>query len=157
VMVTVALGVVVVLAGRWEASTQSHALGKRWIALAAAAGCLAITPGTYGYFAHAPRPPVAPPPPQEPSQRNEAPLPEPRQEATTVAAGGRLYIIGGVYKESTSSNTTFVFDGTWHVGPPLPTGVDHASGAAVDSTVFVAGGFVNLDKATSRVFRLDRD
>lgn len=71
--------------------------------------------------------------------------------------GRRLYIIGSVYQGSASSNKTFVFDGSWHVGPDLPIGIDHASSATLGSTVFVAGGFVNLDKASARAFRLDGD
>lgn len=156
--VAVVLGVAVLLAGQPAPSDQSRALGGRSIALPVIAGLLAITPGTYAYLAHGPTPPVAPEPSQEPSQRNEASLPEPRQEATAVADGRRLYIIGGVFQPgSPSSNKTFVFDGNWHVGADLPIGIDHASSAALGSTVFVAGGFVNLDKASARAFRLDGD
>lgn len=151
--VAVALVATVVLAGQPAGWALSGGHGGRSIALAAMAGCLAITPGTYAYFAHVPPPPVRP----EPSQRHEARLPEPRQEATAVADGRRLYIIGGVYQGSTSSNKTFVFDASWHLGPDLPIGIDHASSAAVGSTVFVAGGFINLANASGRAFQLDGD
>jgi hypothetical protein len=153
-IVAVSLGATVVLAGPSARPTESRTLGRRSIALGVIAGCLAITPGTYAYIAHAPPAPVR----LEPSQRNEAPLPERLQEATAVAAGRKLYIIGGVYESGPpSSNKTFVFDGSWHAGPGLPIGLDHASSAAVGSTVFVAGGFIDLGNATARAFRLDGD
>jgi hypothetical protein len=105
----------------------------------------------------------SPPPSQSPEapQRIESALPQSRQEAAAVAASGRLYLVGGVDKNAAGATiyekSTFVHDGTWHAGPDLPIEINHASGATVGSTPYIAGGFPELvsGPASARVFRLD--
>ena len=76
------------------------------------------------------------------SQREEAPLPEPRQEAATAVARGALWVLGGFDPNRRSSDSVFALGaGTWLQGPRLAQRVDHASAADLDGTLYYSGGF----------------
>ena len=93
----------------------------------------------------------------QPFQRREASLPAPVEETAAAAAGGRLYVMGGLNAAGQSLNTVYVFDGVrWAAGPTLPLPLDHASAAALDDRVYIAGGHSN-GSDSARLFRLDGD
>jgi kelch-like protein 24/35 len=76
------------------------------------------------------------------------------EEAAAAAAGGKLYVIGGL-DASGSLRSVWVFDGVaWSAGPRLPLGLDHTSAATLDDHVYVAGGH-SFGRDSARLFRLD--
>jgi hypothetical protein len=88
------------------------------------------------------------------SQRQEAPLPEAREEAATTTLDHDLYVLGGFDPAGNDTNTVFISDGqSWRRGPPLPLAVDHPAAAVVSRRVVVAGGF-HGGSASAQVFVL---
>ena len=83
------------------------------------------------------------------------PMPEARLEGVVVAAGGRLWYLGGItgtFGDQTSaraSDRVDVFDpatGNWSAGPPLPDGAarHHLAVAAIGAQIWVLGGFTGI-------------
>jgi peroxiredoxin len=90
-------------------------------------------------------------------QRDEPPLPQPREEGAAAAAGGKLYVMAGFDAAGKDTASVFVFDGHgWQAGPNLPVALDHPSAAAIGGEVFVAGGFSN-GPAVAGAYRLSGD
>jgi hypothetical protein len=87
------------------------------------------------------------------TQRDEPPLPDPRQETAAAGDAQNLWVIGGYDRSSRSSPDVLRFDGSWHREAPLPVSVDHPSAATLDGAVYVAGGFSG-GPASARTFRL---
>lgn len=85
----------------------------------------------------------------------ETSLPAALEESGAAAAGGKLYVIGGLDAAGNSLRTVWVFDGSgWSAGPPLPLGLDHTSAATLGDHVYVAGGH-SFGRDSARLFRLD--
>jgi len=99
----------------------------------------------------APKPaanPTAAPGPLE--QRDEPPLPQPREEGAAAVADGKLYVIAGFDAPGRDTAGVFVYDGRgWQAGPALPTALDHPSAASIGSDVYLAGGFAGGPAVTS--------
>jgi N-acetylneuraminic acid mutarotase len=76
--------------------------------------------------------------------RTLAPLPEGRAAGGLVAAGGRLYLVGGVAPGGLAADT-LVYDPAadrWSSAPGLPRRREHLGAAATDGRVYVVGGRV---------------
>lgn len=76
------------------------------------------------------------------TQREEPPVPEPRQETAAAVLNGTIYVIGGYDPAANDTSTVFTYHGPdWNTGPPLPAALDHPAAAVVGSFLYVAGGF----------------
>jgi hypothetical protein len=88
-------------------------------------------------------------------QREEKPLPEPRQEV--ASAGGDelgLWVVGGFDRGGRSTPTVYRYrDGAWSKQADLPLGLNHPAAAVLDESVYVAGGDTG-EQASGRVFTL---
>ena len=90
----------------------------------------------------------------EAAQREEAPLPAPRQETAAAVLDGKLYVIAGFDSEGKGTSTTFVTDGKgWQSGPSLPAVLDHPSAASIGRRLYLAGGYSN-GAASEKVYVL---
>lgn len=77
-----------------------------------------------------------------------AEVPAPRTEAQAVAAGGRVYVLGGLFPApggvgALVTGRVDVFDpetGEWSAGPTLPVPLHHTAPVAVGDRIVVAGG-----------------
>lgn len=88
------------------------------------------------------------------SQRQEAPLPEAREEAAAATLDHDLYVLGGFDPSGNDTSTVFISDGkSWRRGPSLPIAVDHPAAAVVSRRLVVAGGF-HGGSASAQVFVL---
>jgi N-acetylneuraminic acid mutarotase len=77
------------------------------------------------------------------------------EETAAAAAGGRLYVMGGLTAAGASLSAVYVFDGSHRSsGPRLPLALDHPSAATPDDHVYIAGGHSN-EADSARLFRLD--
>jgi hypothetical protein len=77
-------------------------------------------------------------------QRDEPPLPEPREEGAAAVADGRLYAMSGFDKDGKDTSSVFVFDGrAWQAGPAAPAALNHPSAASLGSDIYLAGGTGN--------------
>ncbi len=66
----------------------------------------------------------------------------PTQETATVAAGGKVYVLGGFNGTLGVIPAVQVYDTatcTWSMGPDLPRAVHHANAAVVNGTIYVLG------------------
>ena len=71
-------------------------------------------------------------------------MPEPRQEASAVALGNMIYVIGGYGQDQPPSTVVQVYDPAgkqWKQAAPMPEGFHHLGVAALDGKIYVAGGF----------------
>jgi N-acetylneuraminic acid mutarotase len=82
-----------------------------------------------------------------------APLPGgPRQECGTAAAGGKVYVIGGLLNDGTPTDRVEIYDpalDAWTDGPALPQPLHHPNVTAIGDRVLLVGamgdGFVAGD------------
>lgn len=86
-------------------------------------------------------------------QREEKPLPEPREETAAATLNGKLFVLGGFDANGHDTDTVFVYENGWSYGPHLPMRLDHAAAAGTPSGLYVAGGFSG-GRARSEVYRL---
>ncbi len=89
-------------------------------------------------------------------QRQEPPLPQPREELAAAALDGTLFVIAGFDATGRDTNTVFIYNGSWSIGPPLPEALDHPAAAVVLGQLYVAGGF-SAGRARATVYRLVQD
>ena len=71
-------------------------------------------------------------------------MPEPRQEASPVALGNMIYLIGGYGADGIASTVVQVYevDGKkWRQAAPMAEGLHHIGVAALDGKIYVVGGF----------------
>src|SRR5207244_10321039 len=71
-------------------------------------------------------------------------LHEPWQEASAVAVGNMIYVIGGYGAEGVPSMVVHVYETDakkWKQVAPIPDGLHHIGVAAVDRKIYVVGGF----------------
>lgn len=69
------------------------------------------------------------------------------QETAVVAAGGKLYVLGGFDAASAVVDAVQIFDPatcTWAMGPALPRAIHHANAAVVDGTIYVVGAMETI-------------
>ncbi len=81
------------------------------------------------------------------SWRYAAPLPEPRHHINAAAAGGKLYVLGGLLGHSFSAEgSSWVYDpvaDTWSGVEPMPKGSERGGGltVAIGNKIYVVGGY----------------
>lgn len=71
----------------------------------------------------------------------------PTQETAVVAAGGKVYVLGGFHPDHGVVDAVQIFDPaacTWSMGPALPKPVHHANAAVVDGVIYVVGAMQAL-------------
>jgi N-acetylneuraminic acid mutarotase len=76
--------------------------------------------------------------------KKAAPFPEPDEELYGVAAGGKLYVIGG-WGEGKARGANYEYDPStdkWTKKRPMPRPAHHAALAAANGKIYVSGGFV---------------
>jgi len=80
--------------------------------------------------------------------KNAAPMPEPRNQFSTVVFEGKIYLIGGQFHHDSmqlDQPRVDIYDpktDAWRIGPPLPKGHSHAEGGTFVSggRIFMVGG-----------------
>lgn len=78
-----------------------------------------------------------------------APFPEPDEELYGVAAGGKLYVIGG-WGEGKARGANYEYDPAtdkWTKKKSMPRPAHHAALASYNGKIYVCGGFVPPEKA----------
>jgi len=87
-----------------------------------------------------------------------APLQTARQEVAVAAAGGRVYVFGGISGEEVLDSVEEYDPGAnrWRFVAPLPEPLHHAAAATVGDSIYVIGGYRTLGfDPTERVYRYD--
>jgi N-acetylneuraminic acid mutarotase len=88
-----------------------------------------------------------------------APLPVPRQETAVAELNGRVYVIGGMLTDGTTTDTVEAYDPAtdrWSAVAPLPAPRHHTNVAAVGGKLYVMGGLVGFQFApVDTVFEYD--
>ncbi len=92
--------------------------------------------------------------------RSFASMPMPRQETAVVAAGGRLFVLGG-FVGAQVVDLVEVYDpgaDTWSTGTPLPVPMHHINAAAMGEQIYVTGFLQTLQfTPDGRTFVFDLD
>lgn len=87
-----------------------------------------------------------------------ASLPAAQQESSVVAAGGKVWVIGGFSASAQVVTTVLVYDPSsdrWQPGPSLPEALHHTNAAVVGDVIYIAGALRGTDfTATGVVYRL---
>jgi N-acetylneuraminic acid mutarotase len=87
-----------------------------------------------------------------------APVITPRQEVAVAAAGGKLYLIGGI-AATTILSSVEEFDpmsGRWRLVAPLPEALHHTAAATIGDSIYVTGGYRTFFfDPTNRAYRYD--
>lgn len=98
-------------------------------------------------------------------QRQQLPLPQPREELAAAELDGTMFFVAGFDAAGRDTNTVFTYkhaalstpgaaiNGSWSVGPPLPEALDHPAAAVLLGQLYVAGGF-SVGRARATVYRL---
>ena len=87
-----------------------------------------------------------------------APVITPRQEVAVTAAGGKLYLIGGLQGNVTLSSVEEYDPKTnrWRIVAPMPQGAHHAAAVTLGNHIYVIGGYrPPAFTPVSSVFRYD--
>lgn len=95
-----------------------------------------------------------------PAEHRIAPCaPEAREGGVLVAAGGKLYFIGGATADGKLSRHVDIYDpatNAWSAGPDMPTPVYRAQAAEINGSIYVAGGRRSMNgSATTHLQILD--
>jgi N-acetylneuraminic acid mutarotase len=70
------------------------------------------------------------------------PLPEARTEVFAIAAGGKIYVLGGIPSTGGGSSHVDIWDGSaWSAGPALPFEGHHLAVAVVSDKIYLLGGY----------------
>jgi len=91
------------------------------------------------------------------AQQDEVPMPEAREEVAVAALGERLFVLAGYDARGADTNTVYVFDArqrVWQQGPGLPVALNHPAAAALEGSLYLAGGYQG-SQASPAVYRLD--
>src|SRR5215813_12109546 len=75
-----------------------------------------------------------------------APVPSVRQEISTAALDGKIYVIAGFNSSGGNTNTVDVYDpqtNTWASAAPLPIGTNHNAAAVAGGKLYAFGGTSN--------------
>ena len=87
-----------------------------------------------------------------------APLQTPRQEVAVAAAGGRVYVFGGISGQEVLDSVE-EYDpaaNRWRFVAPLPEPLHHAAAATAGDAIYVIGGYRTLAfDPTDHVYRYD--
>lgn len=141
-------------------------LAAALVVAAAAGGCRGGTegpaagpaPGPATTAVTAPATTSTLPPP--PAWQERAAAPTARQEVAATAAGGKVWVLGGLTAAGASA-TVEAYDPAadrWSAGPDLPVAVHHAAATTYRGEVVVAGGFLSAtdlySRPSDRVFAL---
>lgn len=88
-----------------------------------------------------------------------APVLVPRQEVAVAAAGGRMYLIGGIAADRSTLASVEEYDpatNTWRFVAPMPRPRHHAAAVGIGEFVYVIGGFESIAfDAQASVYRYD--
>jgi N-acetylneuraminic acid mutarotase len=88
-----------------------------------------------------------------------APLPVPRQETAVAELNGRVYVVGGMLSDGSTTATVEAYDPAtdqWTTVAPLPAPRHHTNAAAVAGKLYVLGGLVGFQFApVDTVFEYD--
>jgi N-acetylneuraminic acid mutarotase len=92
-----------------------------------------------------------------------ASLPRPRAAAAATVLEGRLYVVGGseathLGSDLEPSSVLEIYDfasGAWSLGPAMPTSRHHHGAAALDGSLYVAGGRGRGDLSLATFERFD--
>ena len=95
---------------------------------------------------HAQLPPPAPTgPPAGPGMWAEKTHTEPRSEAGSAVANGKLYVMGGLARGLEASTLTQEWDpktDKWRDVAPMPAPLSHPNAVVMDGKIYVVGGFL---------------
>src|SRR5215510_15562696 len=75
-----------------------------------------------------------------------APVPTVRQEISTAALDGKIYVIAGFNSSGGNTNTVDVYDpqtNTWSSAAPLPIATNHNAAAVAAGKLYAFGGTSN--------------
>jgi len=88
-------------------------------------------------------------------------MPTPRGDHRAVAAGGRIYAIGGYdVRSGDVLETVEAFDpetGTWEQKEPLPRALSWTGAAVLDGRIYVAGGIDKKYNVSNRLYMYEPD
>ena len=90
---------------------------------------------------------------------NAAPMPEPRNQFSTVVFGGKIYAMGGQFHHDSmqlDQARVDIYDpdtDSWSSGPPLPKGHSHAEGGTFvhGGRIYIVGGHTTPDGGTKSI------
>jgi N-acetylneuraminic acid mutarotase len=109
-------------------------------------------PCRVGLYRKSPRSPA----PAPGSWRSEPEVPRTIVEGSAVAVGPVIYTFGG--SAPGNLRTVLAFDtrsGRWGKPTSLPTGLNHVQAVAHDGAVYLAGGYLEGNEATTNFWRYD--
>jgi N-acetylneuraminic acid mutarotase len=94
------------------------------------------------------------------SWTTRSPMPAARNEVVAVAAGDRIYVLGGNESRDSRLTRNEEYDPVtdkWRSRAPLPSGASHMAAAAINGKVYAIGGFTGRDHkgAVDRFFEYD--
>ena len=86
--------------------------------------------------------------------QNAAPMPEPRNQFSTVTFGGKIYVMGGMFHHDSGQDDqprVDIYDpqtDSWRRGADLPAGHSHAEGSTFvqGNRIFILGGMGRIGK-----------
>jgi N-acetylneuraminic acid mutarotase len=89
--------------------------------------------------------------------KNATPMPDPRNQFSTVSLGGKIYLLGGMYHHDSGQNDQARVDihdpetDAWSRGADLPAGHSHAEGSTIvqDGRIFILGGMARIGEKRS--------
>ncbi|MBI2295545.1 MAG: hypothetical protein HYU76_05825 [Betaproteobacteria bacterium] len=87
-----------------------------------------------------------------------APIPEPAEEVYGVAAGGKLYVFGGLAPGWTPMGMVYEYDpdaDTWTKKKNMPRPSHHVAFAELNGKIYVMGGFVKPEKGPTAWVPID--
>jgi N-acetylneuraminic acid mutarotase len=87
-----------------------------------------------------------------------APFPEPAEEVYGVAAGGKLYVMGGLAPGWTPKGMVYEYDpdnDTWTKKKNMPLASHHVAVAELDGKIYMMGGFVRPAKGPTAWVPID--
>jgi hypothetical protein len=129
--------------GRRRPAAMAPVAGVAAVLLAAVAVPLLLDGGDA--TPERPRSPAAVAPPSSPSPWRELrPAPSARQQAPAAVAGGAIWLVGGLVRESATASVQG-YDpviNSWKAAPDLPSPLHHAMAAAYDGELVVMGGWI---------------
>lgn len=98
------------------------------------------------------------PPPPGGRWRMEAEAPRAQVEGSAIAVGPLLYVTGGSAPGNLSRFLVYdTRNGRWSSPGDLPTGLNHSQAATHDGDLYLAGGYLEGQQATSNFWRYDTE
>jgi Kelch motif len=82
------------------------------------------------------------------SWTTKSPMPAARNEVVAVAAGDRIYVLGGNESQDSRLTRNEEYDPVtdkWRSRAPLPSGASHMAAVVINGKVYAIGGFTGRD------------